>query len=333
MRYIVIGGSGFVGRYVIEALLTYTSNMNSPRILCLDIIPPKDKKENVDFICFDITKDNFTFKPDDIVIHLAARAYAPKPPANTKLSSQNLKKYFLEVNFAGTKCLIDSMLHQQCKNLIYFSTDMVYGKPKYLPIDSTHTRNPFGFYGLSKLESENYILKAREKGLNASIFRPRIIVGAGRYGILLKLFRLMDLNLPIPMIGNGKNCYQMISVKDCASAVICAIKKNIPNDEFNLGSLNPPTIKDLLSFLIKQANSKSLLLPTWGFGIKKILFCFEKIGFPLMYKEQYMIADEQYIVDISRTCEILEWQPKFNDKDMLLEAYLEYKNKRYNTQS
>lgn len=322
MRYIVIGGSGFVGQYVIHDLSLFIQNTD--KIVCLDKIKPHVLPQYTEFIEFDITKDDFAFCESDIVIHLAARSYAPKPP------KKDLQNYFFEVNVNGTKRLIDSMLLAQCYNLIYFSTDMVYGKPLYLPVDSNHARNPFGYYGLSKTMAEDYIIHARERGLQATIFRPRIIVGAGRYGILTKLFWLMDKSMPIPLIGNGRNCYQMISVRDCASAIICALKHNIPNDIFNLGSLNPPTIKDLLQFVITQSHSKSILLPTWGFGIKKILWCLESLGMPLMYKEQYMIADEEYIVDITKTMEVLQWNPKDNDRDMLLNAYKEYKERYKN---
>ena len=48
-------------------------------------------------------------------------------------------------------------------------------------------------------------------------------------------------------------------------------------------------------------------------------------GVEIMYKEQYMIADENYIIDISETQKDLGWQPQFNDEDMMLAAFNEYK--------
>ena len=319
MRYVVFGGSGFVGRYTIKALqeAIKTHSITKGKIICADIIKPQNLAQNVEFHSVDISQDfEFAFEKDDIVIHLAARAYAPKPPLKP-FSTHKLKEYFFAVNVVGTKRIVSQMLEFWCRNLIYFSTDMVYGKPEHLPVDTNHDRKPFGYYGLSKKESENFIIAQRENvalgggggwvGLNATIFRPRMILGAGRYGILLKLFRLMELNLPLPLIGNGKNCYQMVSVKDCAQAIICAIKKGVPNDEFNLGSKNPPCIKDLLGFVCERSGSKSVLLPTWARGVKWVLALFENLGMPLMYKEQYQIADEQYIIDISKTCEKLDW--------------------------
>ena len=45
-----------------------------------------------------------------------------------------------------------------------------------------------------------------------------MIIGPGRLGLLKKLFFLIKNNLPVPMIGSGKNRYQFISVFDCADA-------------------------------------------------------------------------------------------------------------------
>lgn len=284
------------------------------------ITKPKITKQ-IRFVKCDLCeKIDFKFHPNDIVVHLAARAYAPKPPLKP-FGTHKLKDYFFEVNFEGTKNLTQTMLNSHCKRLIYFSTDMVYGKPKFLPVSTNHPRAPFGFYGLSKKASEDFLISQRENGLKACIFRPRMIIGAGRYVILLKLFALMRRNLPLPLIGNGTNCYQMVSVRDCAEAIVCAIEKGVPNDEFNLGSLNPPSVRDLLDFVRENCGSKSPILKTPAKLVKFTLKALEMLGLPLMFKEQYQIADEQYILDISKTQKMLGWTPKDDDKSMLLEAF------------
>lgn len=326
MRYIVLGGSGFVGSYTIAALAESMANsrIQKAEIFCLDRVPNPALDAFSTFVPCDLLQGfDFALDSSDIIIHLAARAYAPKPPLKP-FGLKALKQYFYEVNVAGTQALLTSMLESRASKLIYFSTDMVYGKPNYLPVDSRHKRTPFGYYGASKVQAEDLITKAREQGINASIFRPRIIVGAGRYGILTKLFALISHSLPVPLIGNGSNCYQMISVQDCAQAIICAIESSFPNNAYNLGSHNPPTIKALLSDLITQAGSKSLLIPTHAGSVKLALSVLETLGVPLMHKEQYAIADCQYIVDIRSTQAELGWSPAYSDGDMLLAAYKQY---------
>ena len=70
--------------------------------------------------------------------------------------------------------------------------------------------------------------------MNISLFRPRLIIGPGRLGILEKLFKLIDWNLPVPMIGSGRNPYQFISVFDCAEAARLAWKAGVPNEAHSL---------------------------------------------------------------------------------------------------
>ena len=89
----------------------------------------------------------------------------------------------------------------------------------------------------------------------------------------------------------------MISVFDCVSAVLCAIDKGIPNEEYNLGSKDSPNIRELLKGVVKSAGKKSPIIPTPGKLVKAILGLFDKMGLTIMYPEQFMIADEEYILD------------------------------------
>lgn len=313
MRFWIFGGCGFVGRYLAQAL----RDRNEDVAIC-DIVATEPDC-NVDVR----DKNALTKLPinkEDIVINMAANQYHTKVP-------KDRERYFRSVNSEGTRNLLEVIYNKGCRKYIMFSTDMTYGKPQYLPVDTRHPQNPFGPYGKSKCEAEQICREYRERGMNITIFRPRMIMGPGRAGILLKLFKLIDLNLPVPTIGNGHNHYQMISVFDLVSAVLCAIDKGIPNNEYNLGSENAPDVRTLLQNTIKQAGKHSFVLPTPGKLVKAILQSMDNIGLTLMYPEQFMIADEEYILDITETKKDLGWQPQYNDADMLAEAYKMYKGR------
>lgn len=317
MRYVIIGGAGFVGQELVQLLF----KQNEKNIVVMDIVP---SPQAVQYVKQDITKEiDFQFMPDDIVVHLAANQYHHKVP------KKNRKAFFENVNAFGTKNILQKMEKDGAHQMIFFSTDMVYGKPQYLPVDIQHPQNPFGFYGKSKKMAEDICAEFRQKGMNITIFRPRMIIGKGRLGILIKLFKLIEHSLPVPMIGNGRNCYQMVSVIDCAKAIYAAVRHGLPNKAYNLGStISPPhtiSVRDLLKTLIIKNHSKSILLPTWGKGVKMVLGLMGALGLEIMYKEQYMIADENYIIDISETQKDLGWQPQFNDEDMMLAAFNEFK--------
>ncbi len=321
MRYVIVGGAGFVGRYLAKELLLAGEN-----IIILDMQKPDDVDlKQVLYYKLDVRNneavDSFKFTSDDIVVQLAANQYHVKVPQG----KQAMHDYFYGTNLIGTKNLLASMEKDGCKKMIFFSTDMTYGKPQYLPVDTKHQQVPFGPYGGSKKAAEELCRQYREKGFQITIFRPRMILGPGRLGILKKLFRLMDCNLPVPLIGRGTNCYQMVSVFDCVQAIIKCVEHGIPNKDYNLGSDNPPTVYELLHDVIKQVDSHSMLIRTNGKIVKKILSGLGTMGFSLMYREQYEIADENYILDIQETKDELGWAPKYNDKDMLYQAYEAYK--------
>lgn len=322
MNYWIFGGNGFVGRYLANALLE-----RKEQVVVCDLQKEIDGRihGNSEYITVDIRDKEalrmLSVKADDIVINLAANQYHTKVP-------RNRKEHFFSVNTKGTRNLLEVIYEKGCRNYLMFTTDMTYGKPQYLPVDIHHPQNPFGPYGQSKKACEEICFEYRRKGMNITMMRPRMINGPGRLGILVKLFKLIDLNLPVPTIGNGKNHYQMISVFDCVSAVLCAIDKGLPNKEYNLGSKNSPDIRSLLKGVVQAARSRSIVIPTPGFLVKFILNVLDSMGLTVMYKEQFMIADEEYVLDISETEKDLDWHPQYNDEDMLKEAYRIYENNK-----
>lgn len=319
-RWVLIGGAGLTGLKIAEELIEM--NISKSNIIIADLKNSLSKINlQVALIECDISKNIIPkFKKDDVIIHLAARQY------HTKIPKRNQLAWFREVNVVGTKNIINQCIKFNVKGLIYFSTDMVYGIPNYIPLDSAHPKTPIGPYGKSKLEAEMICIESRKRGLPITILRPRLIMGKGRLGIMEKLFKAISLNRPVPLIGRGNNCYQMVSVEDCSKAAILSVKHNFPNCELNLGSEVGPNIKKLLNFLIHSVNSKSILIPLPAFPLKIILTILEKMGLPILYKEQYKIADKNYIVDISDTYSKIRWKPKQSDTDMIVEAYKHWKN-------
>lgn len=324
MKYCIFGGNGFVGRYLSVELV----RKGFDTVVCdLQPKPHAMIPRECEYCQVDI-RDKSTFtkffqllqRRNFAVINLAANQYHKRVPCNAH-------EYFFSVNTTGTANLLEAAFEKGCRHFLQFTTDMTYGKPKYLPVDTHHPQEPFGPYGASKKAAEEVCRQYRKAGMNITIMRPRMINGPGREGILLKLFKLIDLNMPVPMIGNGRNHYQMVSVFDCVSAAVAAMDKGFPNKEYNLGSEASPDIRHLLQKVINEARSHSFVLPTPGRLVKAILDIFVKLDMPLMYKEQYMIADEEYVLDISETIKDLGWHPRYNDADMLIEAYRNYKQK------
>ncbi len=321
MKHILFGGDGFVGRHLAEKLV-----QDGEEVVVADV----NKSDlahygNCTFVATDVTDpealQRVPIGADDMVYNLSAKMLSPIMPRAKR------HDFFYPVNFFGTKHIIEAMHAAGAPNLVHFTTDMIYGHTVTHPMTEEHPVAPLGEYGQSKLDTEYLAAEWRERGMNITLFRPRLIIGPGRLGILEKLFKLIDRNLPVPMIGSGKNPYQFISVFDCAEAARLAWKAGVPNEAYNLGSLNPPPVRRLLGDLVKHAGSKSLLVPTPGWAVKRTLDLLDLLNVPLMDPEQYLIADELCVLDVSKGERDLDWVPQYRDEDMLIAAYSEYRAK------
>ena len=314
MKCVITGGSGFTGSYLIPELLR-----RDIEIYNFDLVPFKTElySEKYHYLQGDVRNINDLIKMPhediDFVCHLAARQFAGDVPF------RNREKWFFDVNVNGTKNILEYMEHSKIHNLIFFSTDMTYGIPLSCPVPPDAPQNPLGPYGKGKVEAEKLI--RAQHNLNATIFRPRLITGAGRLGILEKLFKLIKHNLPVPMIGDGSNRYQMVSIEDCVKAAVLAIEHNFPNKAFNLGSATPPTTKELLKGIIDHAKSKSVLIPCPASPVKMTLKALDSVGLTLLYPEQFGIADADVLLKTSETKEVLGWEPSKDDITAMCEAF------------
>jgi dTDP-glucose 4,6-dehydratase len=320
MRHFIIGGDGFVGRQLAADLLAAGERVVAADIQRLHLRP----HPNLTFVPIDIrersTLDALDFQPGDAVYNLAAKMLSPI------VTRAERHAFFWPVNHHGVVNLLDRMEQTGVRNLVQFTTDMIYGHTHDIPKPESARKEPLGEYGKSKLATEELCQTWRDKGFKITIFRPRLIIGPGRLGILVKLFKLIDMNLPVPMIGSGRNPYQFISVFDCASAAQAAWRGDFPNSEYNLGSDTPPSIRKLLGDLITEAGSRSFLLPTPARLVKLTLSALDAVNLPIMDPEQYLIADETCILDTTALRRDLGWTPMHRDEDMLKAAYREYRD-------
>jgi len=322
MKHIIFGGDGFLGTELTRMLVERGESV----LIC-------DEKQSLEFGNYDSdrvsylkmdVRDQATFEAitpeaDDIVYHFAARLLVPILPRKER------QNYFWEALYVGTENVLQWMEKNGLQKLVYYTTDMVYGHTVFNPRTEDHPCAPLGPYGEAKYQTEKLVDNYRAKGFSITLFRPRLIIGHGRLGILEKLFKLIDWNLPVPTIGSGRNYYQFISVGDCSRACLAAVEAGLPNENYNLGSTEPPTVNELLKDLINEAGSKSFLIPTPAFAVKAVLASLDRMGKPIMDPEQYLIADETCILDCSKAERELNWRAQDSDTSMLKVAYHDYK--------
>ena len=113
--------------------------------------------KNIKFKCFrgDITKRsevlNWVNKNDiNILIHLAAIVPIKEVNKNRKKAKQ--------VNYLGTKHIVDACIKKKIKWFFFSSTSHVYKSTKK-QISEKSLKKPISYYGQTKLKAENYISK------------------------------------------------------------------------------------------------------------------------------------------------------------------------------
>ena len=176
---VVTGGTGFVGRRLVKALL---SRGDYVRVLDITVPPPEDelsKESHVELVKTDIT-DLKAVKSGVIdassVFHVASVVH----------TKQNQQDFVFRVNLDGTKNVIQACQDEQSvKKLIYVSSGGVVYQGK--DIENGDERLPYATtsrapYVLSKIEAEKAVLKAassEEGGLATISLRPHVIFGPG----------------------------------------------------------------------------------------------------------------------------------------------------------
>jgi len=83
------------------------------------------------------------------VIHFAAYAYVGE-------SVTDPRKYFHN-NVVNTLCLLDALVDNGVRDIVFSSTCATYGEPRQVPISEDHPQNPVNPYGESKLMVEKML--------------------------------------------------------------------------------------------------------------------------------------------------------------------------------
>lgn len=250
------------------------------------------------------------------IVHCAGRQYQDVRPGPRG------RRVFAE-NVGLTRTLLDALPAGRVRHIVYVSTDMVYGQPRGTPVAEDAPTRPLGPYGASKREAERLCLARRDDECAVTILRPRLIIGPGRVGVLRRLFDAVRMGRRVPVLGDGRNRYQMVALSDVAHACVLALQRGA-GGAFNLGSDNPPTVNALLIELIQRAGTRARLvhLPRRLAGVA--LRTLDWFGAAPLAPEQFLIAGADYVLDNRRARESLGWRPRYDDVEMLWQAYCTY---------
>jgi dihydroflavonol-4-reductase len=198
-------------------------------------------------------------KGSQVVYHLAA-AYREARHSN---------RYYWQVNYEGTRLLLDAAKAQGVRRFVHCSTVGVLSHIERPPADEDHPHNPADIYQLTKSEAEKLALATHQpSGMSVAVARPTAIYGPGDTR-LLKLFRAIATGRFI-MLGSGEIYYHMVHVSDLVRGLrLLGEHPQAGGEVFTLGGETYHRLKDLVILIARllEVPPPRRQLPAWPFQI------------------------------------------------------------------
>jgi nucleoside-diphosphate-sugar epimerase len=210
--------------------------------------------------------------------------------------------------------------------LIHISSTAVYGIPDHHPLYEDDELIGVGPYGEAKIAAEKICVDARKKGLTVSIIRPKSFVGPERLGVFALLYDWAREGHGFPMIGNGKNRYQLLDVEDLCDAIFACmtLSKKTVNDVFNVGAKEFTTMGEDYQAVLDKAGFGKKVIGTPAWVVIGLLRIFDRLKISPLYPWVYETAAKDSFVSIEKAEKKLGFKPKYSNKKALLRNYKWY---------
>lgn len=248
---LVLGGAGFLGSHVAEALLrrgraVRVFDRPHADMSRLDEIPHGWEFVGGDFL--NEADQAEALRGVSTVFHLISTTI----PATSSLNPI----YDVETNLTSTLRCLELALESGVKRIVFVSSGgTVYGRPRSLPITEEHPTEPLVSYGVVKLAIEKYLrLYWRLYGLSYRILRlsnpygPRQDI-AGAQGAASVFLGHAHAGQPIEIWGDGSVVRDYIYVEDAVAGILAAEASESSEGLYNIGSGEGVSLNDLVAHI------------------------------------------------------------------------------------
>jgi len=299
MRICITGSSGYLGSLVLEKLEEHPQIKS---IVGIDINHPRKTYKKLEFHKKDITENGLweVMEGCDVLLHLA---FIVEPILDYGL--------IYEINLHGSTNVFLSAIKGGINKIIYTSSVAAYGimpdKPEVISPSTPMVKDTRSYYGHTKYLVEKVCDRIEELHPQVSItrLRPSVVAGA-RCPNFFNEFMLFPFLMDVP---HGA-AIPLVHEDDLAEAVLLSIfseatgpflvsyPESLPMKELAKILKKPcPTLPPFLTFLIGKI--------LWRLRLSK----FSMDWFYLFYENRFRRFD------ISRTRELLGWEPRKTAKE------------------
>jgi len=256
MKYVITGGAGFIGSYIVKLLVekghkvTIIDNLHTGSLSKLKEIEDMVTFYKIDIRNYEKLKEGIN--DADGIFHQAALTIVPE-------SFLKPDEYF-DVNVNGTKNIFTIAKELGIK-VVFASSSSVYGSVKEVPIKENFEKNPINPYGKTKVEKEKVAERFWNEGVSIIGLRYFNVYGKGQTGtyagVITQFMKRLDNNLPPIIHGKGNQIRDFIFVEDVAKANLMSMESNTTQNFVNIGTGKSISILELAKMMI-EISSKNL---------------------------------------------------------------------------
>ena len=296
---LLTGGSGFVGRGVLELL----SKHQPVRATLRQLNIAGGTFHGVDFIQSSLSMDqdwSSALSGVSVVVHCAARVHVMNKDAKDSLLE------FRRVNVSGTLNLARQASKAGVRRFVFISSIKVNGECTDLghPFTADQIPAPSDPYGVSKYEAEIGLKTlSKETGMEVVIIRPTLVYGPGVKANFLSMMNWLWRGIPLPLGGIAKNRRSFVFLDNLVDLInVCISHPAAANQTFLVSDdedLSTAGLLDRMALALGRP-SKLITVPTALITLGAKLIGRSDIS-------QRLCSSLQ--VDIKKTKDLLGWSP------------------------
>lgn len=255
MKSLVLGGNGFIGTHVVDALLgkgcfvrIYGRSPNRFRATPRDAEYMEGELGN-----FGLIRE--AVEGIEVVYHFVSTTL-PK-------TSNDDPIYDVRSNLIDTLQLLEACAEAGVRKVIFASSGgTVYGPPQEIPITENHPTNPTSSYGIVKLAVEKYLdLFYQMRGLNYTVLRLPNSYGpyqdpGGQQGAIAVFLHRIHTSQPITIWGDGRVVRDYLYAADLAEALVAAAEVETSQKVLNIGSGQGTSLNELVALMAEVTGER-----------------------------------------------------------------------------
>lgn len=272
LKILVTGANGFVGKALIERLVSETSSPSQSFFLKGEKCNYSARaaiRQKCGFFPNDVeqvivgsldadTKWQEALEKVDVVIHTAARVHVM-----SDISADPLAE-FRRINVAGTLNLARQAANRGVKRFVFLSSIKVNGESTEIgkPFCADDTPVPQDPYGISKFEAEQGLMEiAAETDIKVVIIRPPLVYGPGVKANFLRMMQWLHRGIPLPL-GAIHNKRSLVALDNLVDLIITSLfHPAAANQVFLAGDGEDISTTELLRRLGSALGRPARLLP------------------------------------------------------------------------